>query len=99
MSKCVWKYMLEEAYEAIEMPAGAQILTVKTQGSMPRLWVLVDPAAPMVKRTFNTYGTGHPIPDDPGIYIGTFFMGGESLVYHVFETTYIKHDKVDNVGP
>ena len=40
---------------------------------------------------FVTYGTGHDVPDEPGQYVGTFFMNGGSLVFHVFETTSESH--------
>ena len=56
----VYKYPLEiiERQE-IEMPLGADILTIDMQHKTPCLWVLInDIAVPNRKRTFRTYGTG-----------------------------------------
>lgn len=70
--------------QEIEMPEGAEILTVQMQKTDLCLWAIVDPEAKKVKRKFNVFGTGHEI-DIKGTYIGTFQMHGGDLIFHVFE--------------
>ena len=70
--------------QALSLPKGAQILSVQVQNELPQLWALVDPAAEKEKRTIAIYGTGHPVPDNPGDYIGTVQMLNGRLVWHIF---------------
>jgi hypothetical protein len=93
LMKTIWKYELKPECE-LEMPLGAEILTIQMQFGEdtvpfehPRLWALVDLGVEKEKRSFCTYGTGHSLPDKPGRYIGTFQLDSGSLVFHVFETT------------
>lgn len=46
---------------------------------------LVDPTAPEERRYFDVYGTGHPMPADPGRYLGTAHLDNGALVLHVFD--------------
>ena len=71
--------------DAIEIQKGAEILTVQAQHGEARIWALVDPTMEKVKRRFKTYGTGYPVPDKPGVYVGTYQVWGGDLVFHVFE--------------
>lgn len=83
----IWKYELEVTYQQlIEMPAGAETLCVQLQHGTPCLWARVDPGAEKIKRRIITHGTGHPVPDTTGDYIGTYQMQGGALVFHVFES-------------
>lgn len=85
--KTIWKFELT-LHGAIEMPDGANILTVQEQRGVPCIWAEVDTNAPMVKRHFDIYGTGHEMKVDMGVerkYIGTFQIQGGALVFHVFE--------------
>jgi hypothetical protein len=84
----IWKYFLEvNDFNRIPMPYEATVLTLAVQGDQPCLWALVDPMASHmnVPRTFRTYSTGQAMPDNPGIYIGTYQLRGGSLAFHVFE--------------
>lgn len=83
--KTVWKYPVRPTME-IELPVGAQVLSVQMQGGEPQMWVHLDPAAPKEVRSFAVFGTGHEIPDDYTLFIGTFQTHGGLLVFHVFET-------------
>ena len=101
MSKAVWKFPLRPDKRSlceIEMPAGAQALTVDSATGEPCLWALVDPEATKKTRGFYIAGTGHPVPTAQGNdlrYVGTFFvpagLSGQmmgmpaTLVFHVFE--------------
>lgn len=84
--KTIFKYDISEN-TGVLMPEGAQVLTVQMQRTSACVWAVVDPNAPMVLRRFVLYGTGHPLPDEPGTYVGTFQVAGGSLVWHLFDET------------
>lgn len=68
------------------MPVGSEILSVQTQFDSPQLWALVNPSETRKEtRVFKSYGTGHPIPENPGKFIGTVQIHSGSLIFHVFE--------------
>lgn len=82
----IWKWDLRiDDLQIIDMPLGAEILTVQTQGGQPRLWAACDETAPLRPRRIAMHETGHPINEHPGIYIATFQAG--EFVLHVFEVT------------
>jgi len=85
--KTIWKFeLIPNKVQSLPLPFGAQILTVKTKGdSAPLLWVLVDPDMPQQERHIGIYTTNTAVPDDPGRYIGTFFIYDGSLEFHLFE--------------
>ena len=72
-------------YQEIEMPKGAVMLSVQIQNENPQLWALVDEKKSTEKRLFITCGTGNPIPEDIGDYVGTYQVENGRLVFHVFE--------------
>lgn len=83
----IWKWTLAIVdRQYLQMPVGAKILTVQIQNEMPQLWALCNPEAPKETRAFGIYGTGNPMPNDPGHYIATFQINSGMLVFHVFET-------------
>ena len=97
MERQVWKYSLAvETRQDVMMPKGARVLTVQVQQGQPCVWALVDPHTdpddywPV---TLCTYGTGHPMPGDPGEYVGTFQLSGGALVFHVFA-----HQRAESAG-
>jgi hypothetical protein len=83
----VWKFDLrDDAENAIEMPRGAQVLSVQVQRGQPRLWALVDPTAPKVRRRFWICGTGtYANTDGLGTFVDTIQLEGGALVFHVFD--------------
>jgi hypothetical protein len=85
--RSIWKFTLRVADEqGVEMPEGAQILTVQNQGEWLILWAKVNPDARAVKRRIWVVGTGHPMPDVFGLaYIGTVQQADGALVWHVFD--------------
>lgn len=85
--KAIWKFPVPTTDEGsvLEMPRGAEILTVQTQGDSVQLWALVDPDAQTELRTFKTYGTGQSLDHCPGVYVSTYQIRGGALVFHVFE--------------
>jgi hypothetical protein len=90
MKKQIWKYELQiKNLQEIEMPIGAEILTVQVQDNLPVLWALVDVQAEKERRVIEVLGTGNNIHYGMGAsrkYISTFqTIGG--FVGHVFEYT------------
>ena len=86
MSETIWKFPLQVAdFQEVQMPKGAAVLCVQTQGETPCLWAQVDPSAETIRRAFKMYGTGHKIKED-GFehYVGTFQIRSGTLVFHVF---------------
>ena len=81
----IWKWTLPTlGYDVIEIPHGAKMLTVQMQHGEPQLWALVDEEMYKDRVQIAVYGTGNPIPDNPGEYIGTFQLHNGDLVFHVF---------------
>jgi hypothetical protein len=76
-------YPTEERH--VEMPAGAQLLSVKSQNDIPQLWALVNTDRPMAKRLILARGTGHDCTDLPGTFIDTVVIHDDSLVFHYFD--------------
>lgn len=83
----IWKFPLEVTdRQELRLPVASKILTVQTQRGVPCLWALVnEETAANSLRKIAIYGTGNPLPDNPGEYIATFQMHGGDLVFHVFE--------------
>lgn len=86
MAKTIWKYPAFTAQSWTQlMPAGAKVLSVQPQGNDVQMWAIVDAGKPDEARKFTVYGTGHPMPSDPGVFIGTFQLDGGALIFHLFE--------------
>jgi hypothetical protein len=69
----------------VEMPDGADILTVQNQRETGCMWAICDPEARKVKRQFAVVGTGHEFNLKAYAYIGTFQERGGVFVWHLFE--------------
>lgn len=77
------------SYQAITMPQNACILTVQMQHDNPTLWAEVNTDHPPEERSFEVFGTGHPMDYGMGIsrrYLGTVQDNNE-LVWHIYERT------------
>lgn len=86
MRKAVFKYPLSVAdSQEIQMPEGAEILSVQVQGGVVCLWALVDMDAKETTRRFELYGTGHDFRPGEQKFIGTIQLYAGSIVFHVFE--------------
>lgn len=82
----IWKYELEICdQQTINMPVGAKLLCIQMQHGKPCIWAICDPMAQPKPRHIAIYGTGQPMPDDLGIYIGTFQIANGSLIFHAFD--------------
>jgi hypothetical protein len=85
METTIWKYEIEVTDRFIvNMPVGAKLLAVQTQGGTPYVWAQVDPTARNEARKLCIHGTGHPIGHDYP-FLGTFQLHGGALVFHVFD--------------
>ncbi len=87
--KSIRKYQLQPRMkQKIEMPEGAQILTVQTQVTSVCLWAMVNTKAPKEKRTIHIVSTDKNVDHihDKGMtYIGTAQIELGNIVCHVFE--------------
>jgi len=86
--RTIWKTTLDllQEIQLVRFPRGARLLTVQTQhGYMPVLWAEVQEDAPLEARAIAIYGTGWPLPADPGVYIGTVQDEIGGLVWHIYE--------------
>lgn len=82
----IWKWTLDVTdHQVVMLPAGAKLLSVQMQGELPQLWALCDEDAPPHPRGIAIYGTGHPLPEKPGEFLGTLQMLDGALVWHAFE--------------
>lgn len=84
----IYKYPVEGKDRfVINMPKGAQVLSMRLQRNGPQIWALVDPTADGEDRHFRLAGTGHDIKEDPEslTYIDTCLLYGGDLVLHLFE--------------
>ena len=88
--KTIWKFILPpiDDFLEIQMPIGAQILTVQTQQGHPCIWALVEPNNSKEHRRFRLAGTGHPMEFSEAMdYVGTFQIRQGTLVFHLFSCT------------
>jgi hypothetical protein len=81
--KQVWKFEINPNENPIEMPYGAEILSVGFQDDCLKLWALVDIDAAPKLRNILVRGNGHNIRLTNLLFIGTAFK--DNLVFHVFE--------------
>ena len=85
-TKTIWKYEIPDGQiVTVSMPKGARLLSVQVQRGVPMLWALVDPKAPVERRTFHIAGTGWDFDPDGLNYVGTFQVSGGEFVFHLFE--------------
>lgn len=88
----IYKYAISiDDIQTIQLPKDSVILTVQNQFERPFVWVLHDLEKEREEFILEIFGTGHPIEPinldkyNGRRYIGTFQMGGGSLIWHVFQ--------------
>jgi hypothetical protein len=85
VSYVVWKVALKAVdVQEIEVPEDAELLTAREQNEQLCVWFKCDPTKRASKRRIVIVGTGHPAPEGAR-YVGTGFLMGGQLVFHVFE--------------
>lgn len=81
----IHKYPFTIAEEFIlDMPIGAEILTVECQNEVPTMWAKVDPSGKVMGRRFRIFGTDWPIDTRLSLMHVKSFQQGR-FVWHVFE--------------
>lgn len=88
--KTIWKYPITlEQFQDIEIPAGAEILSLHKQGSRQEdeiyIWCLVETDNPLETRHFMFVATGNAITCEECNYIGTLWLMSGSYVLHLLE--------------
>lgn len=85
-SDTIWKFPLTISEEQkVEMPAGNNVVSVQAIGDEIFVYAIVDKKAPMwVRRKFKIVGTGHPMPEEWGHFLGTVQILGGRMILHVF---------------
>jgi hypothetical protein len=86
VAKIIYKYLLpiQDKVQMI-LPEGFKILHIGVQDGSPHLWVLQDPdcGVPKVSLHLRIYGTGEPLPNNPGLFLKTVQIS--PFVWHVFQ--------------
>lgn len=88
--KRIYKYPLEIMdVQEVDLPKGAQILSVQAQYGIPNIWALVDDKQTKTEKVIiRIIGTGYQIPDANSLeYIGTVQLINGSVVFHVFKNS------------
>lgn len=84
--KTIWKTTLQLVdNQTIELPAGHVVLSVMNQRGSIVLYAEVNTEAEQKANVeIAIYGTGNPMPDAPGRFVGTVTTHNEELVWHVY---------------
>jgi hypothetical protein len=89
--RAIWKYTLKfTEVQDLDLPLGAELLTVQAQHGQIVLWAIVDiDEDRKSKRTFVLATNGAPFLPGSWLhrerYLGTFQLNAGSFVGHVFE--------------
>lgn len=91
-SYSIHKFPLRERVnQTMDMPRGAEILSLQVQKGIICIWAKVDTSLPeesdLVTRHFKIFGTGEPLDfgGSEAKYIGTCLVSNDTLVWHVYE--------------
>ncbi len=87
--KYIYKYPLRMVnVQALELPVGAEILSVEEQHGHIMVWALVDPEQHKELHRIEIIGTGEDIMTDEKFtrkHLGTVQLAMGTLVFHVFK--------------
>lgn len=85
--KKIFKYPLQvnDSF-TLQLPAGSRILHLGVQDGHPALWAEVHQDNPAEVRQFHCVGTGHILPEDDRVHLGTIIVSG--WVWHYYESIY-----------
>lgn len=82
----IWKVTLNDfGPQPVTVPAGAEFLCAREQHEEICVWFRCNPASPEETRTLAVCVTGGPAPGSEGRYLGTAFIRGGNLIFHIFE--------------
>ena len=86
--KTIYKYEIPFDDEfKVNLPTGAEIVSVQSQHNTPHMWCIVETTAPTRPTSFILHGTGHPMNGHEGKHLASFQINNGSLVFHLFEDT------------
>lgn len=71
-------------FPVVMMPKYAEVLYAREQGDKMYVWARVESENELVPYRFRMAGTGHPLGEPCGKYIGSAHLHGGRLVFHVF---------------
>ncbi len=81
--KTIYKYPLSfDTFDAIDLPANAEVVDFQFQADNPFIWCLHNTGIVIERRYFRVVGTGQQIPEDAK-YIKSCHVSG--YVWHLFE--------------
>ncbi len=92
----IWKYSIPLTEKAglfgdcftIEMPKGAQVISLATQGEASLvMWAIVEKSRDLEERHFLLCGTGRLMMKHPSMleFVGTTMLHNGYMTFHVFE--------------
>lgn len=86
--KIIYKYPITSSQMPVSVctmrvPENNVPLCIQIQNNQICLWTLVDTEEPLVLREFLIMGTGHLMPKDGVMYLGT--VQQPPFVWHIFE--------------
>ena len=86
MTYTIYKYEIPVGDTSpIQLPAGAEMLTVLTQHGRPVLYARIDASQTALEsRVLYVRRTGHPLTGEEGPYLSSFMLDDGALVFHVF---------------
>jgi hypothetical protein len=83
--KRIFKYKLHITdRQELQLPVKADIIKCAYVNSDLYIWAIIEDQHDTESIDFSVYGTGDPLPDNPGIYIDTVILHEGRLVFHVF---------------
>lgn len=81
----VFKYLLQlTPVQVLELPAGANIVSVQLQRRQLSAWAEIDPEQPKIKRKIYILGTGHILPADAEKHLASV-QPDDIFVWHVYQ--------------
>lgn len=83
----IWKkVLLPQTVQKVEVPKGAEILSVMGQHERVVIWFRCNPDNALETRAIAIIGTGHEAPEaSESRFIGTVLLENGNLVLHIFE--------------
>jgi len=81
----IYKFELDASLKTLNLPQGAELLSIQMQHGMPQLWAKVDPARPTEEIKIQAIGTGHNC--NGGEFIDTVQKNDGTLVFHFFRVS------------
>ncbi len=87
MARVIYKYdLFATSKEEIQMPAGAEMLSIQMQFDKLKLWAIVDTnEAHRETKNILIYATGEEVTEDNIRFIQTIQMDRGNLIFHIFE--------------